>query len=90
MLVKVWGVWKPAGVATVDLRSECKIWSIAFHIYENKYWEYSTSTNLWLIYSEGFFYYFFSTFFNVDPIAVAYNLNPSAEQHLPSIGKYKD
>lgn len=29
---------------------------------------------------------FENTFFNVDPIAVAYNLNPSAEQRLPSIG----
>ncbi|NXX11764.1 ERRFI inhibitor, partial [Podargus strigoides] len=29
---------------------------------------------------------FENTFFNVDPIAVAYNLNPSTEQHLPSIG----
>ncbi|NWJ03521.1 ERRFI inhibitor, partial [Crypturellus undulatus] len=29
---------------------------------------------------------FENTFFNVDPIAVAYNLNPSAEQHLPSSG----
>ncbi|NXF36456.1 ERRFI inhibitor, partial [Nyctibius bracteatus] len=28
---------------------------------------------------------FENTFFNVDPIAVAYNLNPSTEQHLPSI-----
>ncbi|NWU39680.1 ERRFI inhibitor, partial [Hylia prasina] len=28
---------------------------------------------------------FENTFFNVDPIAVTYNLNPSAEQHLPSI-----
>uniref|UniRef100_A0A8B9MKI4 ERBB receptor feedback inhibitor 1 n=1 Tax=Accipiter nisus TaxID=211598 RepID=A0A8B9MKI4_9AVES len=29
---------------------------------------------------------FENTFFNVDPIAVAYNLNSSTEQHLPSIG----
>ncbi|XP_057266226.1 ERBB receptor feedback inhibitor 1 isoform X1 [Pezoporus wallicus] len=29
---------------------------------------------------------FENTFFNVDPIAVAYNLNPSTEPHLPSIG----
>ncbi|NWZ58244.1 ERRFI inhibitor, partial [Haliaeetus albicilla] len=28
---------------------------------------------------------FENTFFNVDPIAVAYNLNSSTEQHLPSI-----
>ncbi|NWI01462.1 ERRFI inhibitor, partial [Tichodroma muraria] len=28
---------------------------------------------------------FENTFFNVDPIAVTYNLNPSTEQHLPSI-----
>ncbi|KFQ00857.1 ERBB receptor feedback inhibitor 1 [Leptosomus discolor] len=28
---------------------------------------------------------FENTFFNVDPIAMAYNLNPSTEQHLPSI-----
>lgn len=35
------------------------------------------------------FFFFFSAFFNVDPIAVTYNLNPSSEQHLPSIGKYK-
>lgn len=26
----------------------------------------------------------------MDPIAVAYNLNPSTEPNLPSIGKYKD
>lgn len=35
-------------------------------------------------------FFFFSTFFNVDPIAVAYNLNPSTEQRLPSLGKYRD
>ncbi|RLV95606.1 hypothetical protein DV515_00012800 [Chloebia gouldiae] len=29
---------------------------------------------------------FENTFFNVDPIAVTYNLNPSAEQRLPSVG----
>ncbi|KAM8989642.1 ERBB receptor feedback inhibitor 1 isoform 1-T2 [Ara ararauna] len=29
---------------------------------------------------------FEKTFFNVDPIAVAYNLNPSTEPHLPSTG----
>ncbi|NWI91636.1 ERRFI inhibitor, partial [Pitta sordida] len=28
---------------------------------------------------------FENTFFNMDPIAVAYNLSPSTEQHLPSI-----
>lgn len=47
-----------------------------------------SSTNLWFIYNKGFFF-FPSTFFNVDPITVAYNLNPSTEQHLPSIGKYR-
>lgn len=36
-----------------------------------------------------FFFFLFSTFFNVDPIAVTYNLNPSAEQHLPSMGEYR-
>lgn len=41
------------------------------------------------LFTVNIYFIFFSTFFNVDPIAVAYNLNPSAEQHLPSIGKYE-
>lgn len=39
--------------------------------------------------AKAFFFFLFSTFFNVDPIAVTYNLNPSTEQRLPSLGKYR-
>lgn len=65
--------------------SEAKIYLLHLQVLITNTW---ASTDLWFIYSEGFFF-LFSTFFNVDPIAVTYNLNPSTEQHLPSIGKYK-
>lgn len=70
--------------------SEAKIYLLQLQVCEISVTNTCASTNLWFIYSEGFFFFFFfSTFFNVDPIAVTYNLNPSTEQHLPSIGKYK-